>query len=306
MWQACLSGSALSLIFSESETMKTYLECIPCFIKQSLEAARMATDDEKIHAEVLKEVMRHLQNIPFGDSPPMLSRKVHEIIRNITKSEDPYKKVKNQSNEMAKNQYPYLKKLVGEADDPLLMAIQLSIAGNVIDFGTNNRFNVEDMIDKAVRKEFVDEAYPRFKKVLEQSKTILYLADNAGEIFFDKLLIEELDKRGKKVTYVVKANPIINDATADDAKVAGIDKLATIMAGDAGQKQSAPGILLSYASNDFLELFKSADMVISKGQGNYESLSDSGREIFFLLMVKCPLVAQDIGVEMTRLVLKVK
>ena len=286
--------------------MKTYLECIPCFIKQSLEAARMATDDEKIHERVLKEVMRHLETISFSDSPPELSRDVHKIIKTITKSKDPYKKVKNESNQKVKNLYPHLKKLVNDADDPLLMAVKLAIVGNVIDFGTTNRFNLEDMIDTAVKKHFVDEAYPQFKKTLEQAKNILYLADNSGEIFFDKLLIEELTKSGKDITYVVKANPIINDVLVEDAKFAGMDKLATIMEGDAGQKRSAPGMVLSYASKEFLEKLRATDMVISKGQGNYESLSDIDREVFFLLMVKCPLVAQDIGTEMAQLVLKVK
>ena len=291
---------------SASEIMKTYLDCIPCFIKQSLEAARMATDDEEIQAEVLREVMKHLQAISFTNSPPELSREVHEIIRKITGSKDPYKKVKDQSNEMAKNEYPYLKKLVKDADDSLLMAIKLSIVGNVIDFGTSNRFNVEDMIDVAVKKEFVDDDYPRFKEVLKQSKSILYLADNTGEIFFDKLLLEEISDGEKKSTYVVKANPIINDATIDDAKFAGIDKHAKVIAGDAGQSKSTPGMVLSYASEEFLELLKTSDMIISKGQGNYEALSDIDREVFFLLMVKCPLVANDIGTEMARLVLKVK
>jgi uncharacterized protein with ATP-grasp and redox domains len=266
----------------------------------------MATDDEKIHAEVLREVMKHLQTISFNDSPPELSREVHEIIRNITKSKDPYKKVKNQSNEMAKNQYPHLRKLVSEADDPLLMAVKLAIVGNVIDFGTSNRFNVEDMIVKAVKKDFEDEAYPRFKKSLRNSKTILYLADNTGEIFFDRLLLKELVRRDKKVTYVVKANPIINDATMEDAYLAEIDKLATIIDGDSGQKQSAPGMILSYASKEFLDIFESSDMVISKGQGNYEGLSDVDRDVFFMLVVKCPLVARDISGELGRLILKVK
>lgn len=296
----------ISVEYQASEIMKTYLDCIPCFIRQSLEAARMVTDDEEVHSEVLRGVMKHLQAISFTNSPPELSREIHEIIRKITGSTDPYKKVKDQSNEMAKNEYPYLKKLVNDADDPLLMTIKLSIVGNVIDFGTSNRFKVEDMIDAAVKKEFVDDAYPRFKEVLGQSKTILYLADNTGETFFDKLLLEEISDGEKEITYVVKANPIINDATIDDAKFAGIDKLANVIAGDAGQSKSTPGIVLSYASKEFLELFKMSDMIISKGQGNYEALSDIDREVFFLLIVKCPLVANDIGTEMARLVLKVK
>ena len=286
--------------------MRTYLECMPCFIKQSLEAARMATDDEEVQTKVIKKVMEHLQDISLTSSPPELSRDVHEIIRRITKSKDPYKKVKDQSNEMAQKEYPRLKKLVAESDDSLLMAIKLSIVGNVIDFGAMNRFNVDDMIDNAVKREFDANAYPQFKSVLEQSETILFLADNTGEIFFDKLLLKELVKIQKQITYVVKTNPIINDATVEDANLAGIDKLATIIDGDSGQKQSAPGMVLSYASKEFLEIFKSSDMVISKGQGNYEGLSDVDREVFFLLVVKCPLVAQDISSEVGKLILKVK
>ena len=286
--------------------MRTHLECIPCFIKQSLEAARMATDDEGIQTEVLREVMKHLQNISLTNSPPELSREVHKIIREITKSKDPYKKVKDQSNEMAKKEYPYLKKLVAESDDPLLMAIKLSIVGNVIDCGTTNRFNVDDMIDNAVKREFDASSYPQFKRTLKQSETILYLADNTGEIFFDKLLLEELAKRQKQITYVVKANPIINDALVRDAEFAGIDKIATIIEGDSGQKLSSPGMILLYASKNFLEIFESSDIVLSKGQGNYEGLSDVDRDVFFMLVVKCPLVAQDIGCEVGKLILKVK
>ena len=286
--------------------MRTHLECIPCFIKQSLEAGRMTTDDEEIHAEVLQEVMKHFQNVSLTLSPPELSREVHNIIREITGSKDPYKKVKNKSNEMVKKDYPYLKNLVNESDDPLLTAIKLSIIGNVIDFGTTKRFNVDEMIGNAGKLEFDASSYPRFKHALGKSKTILYLADNTGEIFFDKLLLEELVKRGKLITYVVKANPILNDALIEDAKFAGIEKLATVIEGDSGQKLSSPGMILSYASKDFLEIFKSSDMIISKGQGNYEGLSDVDRDVFFMLMVKCPLVAQDIHSEVGKLILKVK
>lgn len=266
----------------------------------------MATDDEKIHAEVLRAVMHYLESISFTNSPPELSRDVHGIIRTITRSKDPYKKVKDQSNKMAKNLYPHLKKLVSNADDSLLMAVKLAIVGNVIDFGTSNRFNVEDIINNAVKKNFEDRAYPQFKESLENSKTILYLADNTGEVFFDKLLLKELVTREKKVTYVVRANPIINDATMEDAQFAGINKFATVINGDTGQKNSAPGMTLSYASKRFLEIFESSDMVVSKGQGNYEGLNEADRDVFFMLVVKCPLVARDIDGEVGKLILKVK
>ena len=286
--------------------MRTHLECIPCFIKQSLEAARMATDEEKIHIKVLQEVMKHLQNVSLTDSPPKLSREVHNIIREITGIKDPYKKVKDKSNEISKKKYSYLKKIVNESNDHLLMAIKLSIVGNVIDFGTINRFNVNTMINKAIKEDFDANSYLHFKNTLEKSKTILFLADNAGEIFYDKILIEEIAKKNKDITYVVKTNPIINDSLVEDAKFAGIDKLAKLVEWDIGQKLSSPGIVLSYASEEFLEIFKSSDMVLSKGQGNYEGLSNANRDVFFMLVVKCPLVARDICEEVGKLILKVK
>jgi uncharacterized protein with ATP-grasp and redox domains len=286
--------------------MKSYLDCIPCFLRQSLEAARMATDDETVQEVVLKEVMKYLQKASFDNSPPELSREVHAIIRNVAKSKDPYKKVKIESNKMVKKKYHKLEQMLFSSKNPLLMAVKLSIVGNVIDFGTSNRFSLEEAINAASNKYFVDEDYQKFKEKLNKSKTVLYLADNAGEIFFDKLLLGKLSNMGKKLTYVIKANPIINDATIEDAMFAEIDKIATIIEGDAGQPCSCPGIVLKYASKELLKYLKSSDMVISKGQGNYESLSSIDRDIFFLLMVKCPLVARDINTELAELVLRFK
>ena len=286
--------------------MRTYLDCIPCFLRQSLEASRMVTSSETLHEIVLKKVMRYLQVISsFNNPPPELSKEVHAIVRNMLNCKDPYREVKKKSNEMANELYPRLEQIVEEAKDPFLMATKLAIIGNVIDFGAMNRFDVKDMINKAITENIDDNAYSRFKESIEKAQTILYLADNAGEIFFDKLLIKKFAEMGKRIVYAVKNNPIINDATIEDAKFAGIDKFAEVLPADEGQDKSAPGILLNYASSKFLNYFRNADVVIAKGQGNYESLSNSGREIFFLLVVKCPLVARDIRADIGNLILKV-
>ena len=285
--------------------MRTYLDCIPCFIRQSLEASRMVTSDESKHEIVLKKVMRYLQVSSFNNPPPELSKEVHAIVRDMLNCKDPYKEAKKKSNEMAKELYPRLEQIVEEAKNPLLMATKLAIIGNVIDFGAMNRFDINDMINKAITENIDDNAYSRFRESIEKAQTILYLADNAGEIFFDKLLIKKFAEMGKKIVYAVKNNPIINDATIEDAKFAGIDKFAEVLSADEGQDKSAPGILLNYASSKFLNYFRNADVVIAKGQGNYESLSNSEREIFFLLVVKCPLVARDIGADVGNLILKV-
>jgi len=266
----------------------------------------MATSDETLHEVVLKKVMRYLQAVSsFDNPPPELSKEVHAIVRIMLNCKDPYKEVKKKSNEMAKEMYPQLKQIVEKSEDPLLMATKLAIIGNVIDFGAVNRFDVKDMINRAVTENIDHSTYTKFKKDIEGAQNILYLADNTGEIFFDKLLLEKFAEMGKKVIYAVKNNPIINDATVEDAKAAGINEFANVLPADEGQDKSAPGILLNHVSSRFLKYFESSDIVIAKGQGNYESLSNSGREIFFLLVVKCPLVARDIKADIGKLILKV-
>lgn len=286
--------------------MHTYLDCIPCFLHQSLEAARMATSDEQKHEEVMKKVMDYLQTIDFHRSPPEISQHVHHIIRSVTANLDPYEKVKKDANKHAKDQYPTLKRMISDSNDPLLMSVKLAIIGNVIDFGTMNRMNVKDLIENISHNEFDDTGYNRFKTQIEKAKTIVYLADNTGEIFFDRLLLEQIYSLNRHITYVVKQYPIINDATIDDAVFAEIDAYAEIIAGDSDVAYSAPGMVVSNMTKELQSMIKKADVVISKGQGNYESLSDIKREIFFLLMVKCPLVSATIGIDVGTMVLKVK
>jgi len=286
--------------------MQTHLDCIPCFLHQSLEAARMATADESKHEQVMKQIMDYLGSIDFTKSPPEISRGVHAIVKQVTGINDPYHQVKKQANEEAQKQLPQLKKMIDEASDPLLMAVKLSIIGNVVDFGTMNRYNVMDIIENIASHPFDDAGYTLFKKRLEQASTVLFLADNTGEIVFDRLLIEQIHHKNKSITYVVKNNPIINDATKTDAEDVGIDEFARIVTGDEETSYSSPGLVLKYASKTFTKLLKESDIVISKGQGNYEALNDLDREIFFLLMVKCPLVSKSIGIEVGTMVLKVK
>lgn len=266
----------------------------------------MATDDEKKHELVMKKVMQYLETIDFSLSPPEISRGVHAIVKQQTGVDDPYQLVKEQANDQALKQLKKLKQLIDDADDSLLMAVKLAIIGNVVDFGTMNRYNVMEMIDNMSQHPFDDAGYESFKKRLDEADSVLFLADNTGEIVFDRLLLEKIKERGKSITYVVKSHPIINDATIADAKAVGIDQLATVVNGDDGTEFSAPGLVLSFTSSLFKELLSEADMVISKGQGNYESLNDIDREVFFLLMVKCPLVARAIGIDVGTMVLKEK
>jgi len=277
--------------------MKTYLDCLPCFLNQALRAARIATDDEKKIKTVLDEVGMMLKNISLNTSPPESARLIYHKVKEITGNVDPYNKIKKESTQQALSLYPYLKDRLKKSKDRLLMAIRIAIAGNIIDFGANWNFDIENETYKVLEMNFAVCDYNRFKNKLDKAPDVLYIGDNAGECVFDRILIEEIKK---PVTYVVREVPIINDATYEDAVQAGIDGVATILSSGT----DAPGTILETCSQEFKEVYKNSEFVISKGQGNYESLSKERRPIFFLLKTKCNIVAGDIGVDIGDIVLK--
>lgn len=280
--------------------MKVHLDCIPCFLLQSLEAGRMVTDDEVIHEKVLKEVMKELLNISFEKTPPEISTLVHRKIKEITNCRDPYKKVKKKENTFAMNLENKLERFLESSDNKLLTAIKLSIAGNIIDFGTPTRIDITKILRELEKKNFAINDFSIFKEKIEKAKNILYLGDNTGEIVFDKILVKELVSLGKNVIFVVREKPIINDATIEDAKFVGMDKIVKVITG----VKESPGTVLELCSNEFLKEFRNADLIIAKGQGNYEALSNEEVDIFFLLIAKCKLVAKDLGVNVEDMVLK--
>jgi len=279
--------------------MKTYLDCIPCFFRQGLTAARLFTKDEKKQKKILEEIAKEIPSISLDSNPPQMGRKIHMIIQKATNSPDPYKKIKEKYNKIALKLYPKLKSEVKKAKDPLLTAIRVAIVGNVIDFGAPFHLNLEQEIKTILNQEFAIFDYAKFKKALSETEEILYLGDNSSEVAFDKILIEQLNK---KVTYVVRRKPVINDATLEDALFFGMDKIAKVISSGC----DAPGTILSLCSKEFLALYNSSKLIISKGQGNYESLSDGNRPIFFLLKAKCSIIAKDLGCRRGDIVLKSK
>ena len=183
---------------------------------------------------------------------------------------------------------------------PLLMAIKIAIAGNVIDFGVNevrNKINIEKELKNTLKQDFAFFDYDKLKNSLEETEEVLYLGDNTGEIAFDRILIEELQK---KVIYVVREKPIINDVTIEDALFCGIDKIAKVISSGC----DALGTILRYCSKEFLNYYTKTKLIISKGQGNYETLSEEKKPIFFLLKAKCPIIARDLGCGVGDIILK--
>lgn len=280
--------------------MKTYLDCFPCFCRQTLEAVRFVTDDPAVHEDTLRRVLKAASEMNLRSTPPEMGRYIHHLIRDLTGNGDPYKKVKAEYNAAALALYPGLKRKVAAAPDRLEAAVRLAIAGNIIDYGATpglEQSSAWQVIDEALTKPLFGCGVAAFREAVERAGRILYLGDNAGEIVFDRLLVEELDPA--KTTFVVREVPIINDATMADAEAAGLTGIVRVISNGG----DAPGTLLDECSPEFREEFSRADVVISKGQGNYETLSDVPRRIFFLLMAKCEMIARDIGCERGSMVL---
>ncbi len=274
------------------------MDCIPCFFKQALNAARLAGADEDTQKKILDSLASEVPDFPLSSSPPEMGRIVYRLVREITNEEDPFKKIKDEYNKIALNIYPDLKNKVAHSEDRLLTAIRLAVAGNVIDFGPDSSFNLEKEIEDVFEKDFAIFDYKEFKEALKNTKQILYLADNAGEVVFDRILIEELDR---DVIYVVRDKPVINDALIEDAQFCGIDKIARVVSNGS----DAPGTILDLCSKDFLSLYANAKLIISKGQGNFEGLAGtSNAPIFFLFKVKCAVIGNDVGCNVGDIALK--
>jgi uncharacterized protein with ATP-grasp and redox domains len=285
--------------------MKVNLDCIPCFQRQALQAVRFISDDEKLQERVLREVTKKLLESNWDSTPPELAHQVHSIVRKITNEKDPYKKVKRESNDSVLKLYPELKEKVNQSRDPLRTAVRLAIAGNIIDFAVLQEFNLEETIREVMKKQFVIDDYEKLKEKLKDAETLLFFVDNAGEIGLDKLLVETFleTKKLEKIDFVVKGGPIINDATLEDAVYMGLDRLPnskflTISNGEAGTGPAR-------SSQTVKKWIREHDLVISKGQGNYEGLSEHNG-LFFMLMVKCPIIASDLGVEVGDIILECK
>jgi len=285
--------------------MKLNLDCIPCFQRQALQAVRFISNDEKLHQKVLREVTKKLLESNWNSTPPELAHEVHKIVKSLTNEKDPYKEVKKESNDLVLKMYPALKEKVEESKDPLRTAVRLAIAGNIIDFGPLQEFNLEETISEVLKKKFVIDDYEELKENLKDAETLLFFTDNAGEIGFDKLLVETFLKAKKleKIRFVVKGGPIINDATLEDATYMGLFDLPnveflTLSNGEAGTGPERN-------SQTVKNWITKHDLVISKGQGNYEGLSEHDG-LFFMLMAKCPVIASDLGVEVGDIILKYK
>lgn len=278
--------------------MKVYPECIPCFFKQGLTTLQLATEDADLHIKGLKELVNLMPSLLNLPTPTHIGRIVHHLPKILTGNPDPYSKVKAENTKTALKLYPELKKKVSSSKDPFLTAIKVAAVGNTIDFARGEKFDLLKEIEITLKKEFKMCDYEKFKSDINKTDKILYLADNAGETVFDKVLIEEINKKNKKILYAVRGVPVLNDAVMQDAVSAGIEEVAEII--DSGT--DAPAAILEYCNSDFRKLFSEAKLILSKGQGNYEGISEVEAPTYFLFKVKCPPVAKSFNVNLGDLI----
>jgi uncharacterized protein with ATP-grasp and redox domains len=279
--------------------MRTYLECIPCIIEQTIKVSREMTQDERKRQELLQKVLVTLSRLSYNNAPPYLGREAHRLIRKVMGNHDPFLKLKREFNHVARELYPSLKEKVNNLSDQFAYAVRLAIAGNIIDFGPQHHFELMKTIDEVLTKKPAIDDTQSLKKDLKKASLVLYLGDNAGETFFDKNLIEKMPRA--EIYYAVRGSPVINDATSEDAYFAGLDQVAKVISNGS----DAPGTILEDCSEEFKNIFDRADLVIAKGHGNYETLNDiKGKKLYFLLMVKCKIIARDLGCSVGDFVVK--
>jgi len=271
--------------------MQTAIECIPCFVRQAEEAVALATGDSAKREKILRQILHALAEADWAGSPPAIAQRLHRIIRRETGESDPYREVKDRMNSLALEALPCCAESISRATDPCEAAVRVAVAGNLLDSGAKIQIqpeNLPHLLATLWERPLAGDPHELFRAA-EKAERILYLADNAGEIVFDRLLLNFLPM--EKVTLVVRGRPVLNDALRGDAEVAGFAGLIPVI--DNGS--DAPGTVLEDCSEEFRRHFAQADLIISKGQGNYETLSAVHAPIFFLFTVKCPIVAAQIG-----------
>jgi uncharacterized protein with ATP-grasp and redox domains len=277
-------------LLKEREFVKMFLDCLPCILRQALEAAYEASDDEFIHERIMDDAIKIISDHKEYSYAPQMARDVHSMVKKHLKDEDPYRRIKDSDICQASKLVDHINDFISKSEDPLLSAIKASATGNIMDSAIFKDLDIKGCLQDELEKEFTICDIDRFKWDLKKGSKILIIGDNAGEGVFDKILIEMLSK-DHHVTFAYRNQPIINDITRREVDLIGIGQYADLIS----IGSSAPGALPDEFSEPFKRAFYKSDMVISKGQGNFEALSDIDRDIYFLLKAKCSKIAMALN-----------
>lgn len=279
--------------------VNTELECLPCFFRQVYRSLSYAGMNGDTGRSIARRAVRIVEEAPLDQAPARISTLLHRLVREATNT-DPYKQIKDEYTQIALNLLPSARKMANRstpASDAEILegGVRAAIAGNIIDFGIYDSVDLDRSLKESFLFPLPAQTFQDFVCAVRNARSVLYLCDNAGEIVFDRILIDALRSLGKNVTAVVKGKPVINDATLLDAKAAGLDESASKIIDNGND---GVGTLLELCSESFIEAYKSSELIISKGQANYETLSTSpDNRIFFMFKIKCPVVARWLGKE---------
>lgn len=288
--------------------MKTHLLCIPCLQNHAIKTVQMIDNNEEVQKQVLLEVMQILLETDWEQTPVDFADAIYGVIGRVTGIEDPYESLKRFNNDEALKIARKIKNDINKLDNKkemLKMATLAAIGGNIIDFGPNDKFDIDGTVKRVLEKEVDAEDYSLLEDAVLTGDKLLYFADNAGEIVFDKLYLETLlkvrEKPFQQITFVVKGCPIMNDAMMEDAIYIGLDKIPNITFKLLGKGDGQTGP--KRGSVEVKKWLEEHDVIISKGQANFEGFSDY-KKIFFLFLAKCSYMASLLGVEQGSVVIK--
>lgn len=264
--------------------------CMCCQLNKQEQRIRKFTDKEKKVAYMQEIMMRYAQATE-DDCAPSLSVEFKEIYQKYwhIPAED-YTEIKKEFNQLMMSLEEDLSRMIHQSPDPLESALIYARIGNYIDFAAMSHVD-KDVVLSMIREEKKEpldpEEYRRFCSELEKASSLVYLTDNCGEIVLDKIAVEILRKRypDLKITVIVRGKPVINDATLEDARMCGLTKIADVI----GNGSGVGGTWLPDISEEARSLLEQADVIISKGQGNFETLHECGLNIYYLFLCKCDL-----------------
>lgn len=280
--------------------MRIHDKCLPCVVNQVIKVANITGVDEK--EELLREVFTYLSKMNFQVTTPEIIGEVFGMIKKYT-NQDPYKETRNYYNTLFLNLLPEFERKIEQAENSFQLAMRYAIAGNIIDFNPIHNTLLEDILDWFEKMEEFELAIDDSKTLtgdILNAKVLLYLGDNCGEICMDKIFLKKIKELNPniKLLFGVRGKPVVNDSIAEDAFAVGIDEYAEIIDNGDGSL----GTVLNRTSPEFKKVYRNADVVIAKGQANYECLSEENKNIYFLLMTKCDVIASDIGVEENKMI----
>ena len=272
--------------------MRTSLDCLVCYMKQARSLGQLVAADESAQRRLCDEAGRFITTVDTELSPPENAIALYAAFGRILGSDDPFTRVKQESNELALSLREEIRGKIEAADDPLRAAVRAAIGGNIIDYAAQHSFDAAQTMQDCFARDFVVDDYAALRDAVSKAgANVLYLCDNCGEIVFDCLLIEQLQRLGCHVTAAVRGGPIINDATLVDARLCGLTELCPVISSGA----ACPGTPLALCNEEFLAAFRAAEVIISKGMGNFETLSEVSAPLFFLFTVKCAEVAKHVS-----------